>query len=222
VNKDNNKTKRPRITEFLKQQDHPCGRFLPSGTSIPWTRKASEIPFKVLKEATGLPIERVQQTCGFCEMDFINSLTTDTMSKALDGLSQRQRAISGNLANADTPNYKRRDVSFEGALNHALKAQRNQGEQNLHVRSNDEVMGLKTTHAGHFNVGDFNIKSLDDVSMDIEEQGNIEYRKDGNSVDVESEMVQLSRNTQRYTAITTLQSRNYRTLKSMINGGGGG
>jgi len=155
-------------------------------------------------------------------MDFINSLTTDTMSKALDGLSQRQRAISGNLANADTPNYKRRDVSFEGALNHAVKAQRNHGEQQLHVRTNDETMGLKTTRSGHFNIGDFNVKSLDDVSMDIEEKGNVEYRKDGNSVDVETEMVQLSKNTQRYTAITTLQSRNYRTLKSMITGGGGG
>ena len=154
-------------------------------------------------------------------MDFINSLTTDSMSKALDGLSKRQRAISGNLANADTPQYKRRDVSFEGALNQAIKVQRNQGDQHLHPQSNDEMMGLKTTRSGHFNIGDFNVTNLNDVSMDIEEQDNVEYRKDGNSVDVESEMVQLAKNTQRYNAITTMQTRNYRTLKSMIGGGGG-
>jgi flagellar basal-body rod protein FlgB len=154
-------------------------------------------------------------------MDFINSLTTDTMSKALDGLAKRHQAIAGNLANVDTPNYKRRDVSFENALSSALQTQRNQGDWHLHPRSNDECMTLRTTHTGHFSIGN-DFHSLDDVQPSIEEQGALEYRKDGNSVDVETEMVQLSRNTQRYQAITTFQKNNFRSIKSVISGGGAG
>ena len=35
---------------------------------------------------------------------------------ALSGLTRRQEAISGNVANIDTPGYQRRSVSFESAL----------------------------------------------------------------------------------------------------------
>jgi flagellar basal-body rod protein FlgB len=154
-------------------------------------------------------------------MDFINSLTTDTMSKALDGLAKRHQAIAGNLANVDTPNYKRRDSSFEGALNSAIQAQRHQGDRHLRPSSNDDAMSLLTTNSAHFSIGNSSATTVGDVEPNIEEQDGLEYRKDGNSVDVETEMVQLSRNTQRYTAITTMQSRNYRSLKSVINGGGG-
>jgi flagellar basal-body rod protein FlgB len=45
-----------------------------------------------------------------------NSLTTAVVSKALDGVWQRQKAISSNIANYETPKYKAKKVSFEAAI----------------------------------------------------------------------------------------------------------
>lgn len=50
-----------------------------------------------------------------------NSLTTAFMSKALDGVWQRQKAISNNIANYETPGYKAKKVSFEAAMQNAMK-----------------------------------------------------------------------------------------------------
>ena len=48
--------------------------------------------------------------------DYVN-----VMGKAADGVWLRNEAISHNIANADTPHYKRQDVSFEAELKHALR-----------------------------------------------------------------------------------------------------
>lgn len=40
----------------------------------------------------------------------------DGHGKALELLSQRQRVLAGNIANADTPGYKARDIDFASAL----------------------------------------------------------------------------------------------------------
>ncbi len=152
-------------------------------------------------------------------MDLISSLTTDVMGKALDGLAKRHTAITGNLANVDTPKYKRREVAFEGALASAIQAQKNQGQRNLRPTSNDEPMILRTTRPGHIAMGNMAF-SLDEVQPEIAEGNSLEYRKDGNSVDVETEMVQLARNTQRYQAVSTMENRNFRSLRGVISGGG--
>ena len=51
--------------------------------------------------------------------DYVNVL-----DKALDASALRHEAISNNLANADTPNYKRQDVNFEVQLAKALRHSR--------------------------------------------------------------------------------------------------
>jgi flagellar basal-body rod protein FlgB len=153
-------------------------------------------------------------------MDLISSLSNEVMGKALDGLAKRHEAIVGNLANVDTPRYKRREVAFEGLLSRAIRAQKNKGAQNLRPSGNDEPMILKTTRSGHISTGNM-VMSLDDVQPDIvEESGGLQYRKDGNSVDVENEMSQLARNTQRYQALSTMESRSFKSLRGIITGGG--
>lgn len=44
------------------------------------------------------------------------------LTKALSGLSARQRAIAQNLANIETPNYRAKTVSFEDSLRAALQS----------------------------------------------------------------------------------------------------
>ena len=47
--------------------------------------------------------------------DYINVL-----NRAADAAWQRNEAISNNIANVDTPGYKRQDVAFESVLQQAL------------------------------------------------------------------------------------------------------
>jgi flagellar basal-body rod protein FlgB len=52
-------------------------------------------------------------------MDLFDT-TQIALERALQGTSARQAALAGNLANANTPGYQRRDVDFQGALSAAL------------------------------------------------------------------------------------------------------
>ncbi len=46
----------------------------------------------------------------------LESVTTAALTSALDGLSQRQRAIADNIANVNTSGYRAKVVAFEAAL----------------------------------------------------------------------------------------------------------
>ncbi|HET8595676.1 MAG TPA: flagellar basal body rod protein FlgB [Intrasporangium sp.] len=46
----------------------------------------------------------------------LESVTSAALMSALDGLTQRQRAIADNIANVNTPGYHAQRVQFEGAL----------------------------------------------------------------------------------------------------------
>ncbi|MFI7585865.1 flagellar basal body rod protein FlgB [Spongisporangium articulatum] len=50
----------------------------------------------------------------------LNDLSISALQSALDGLSQRQQAISDDIANVNTPYYRARSVAFEGSLKQAL------------------------------------------------------------------------------------------------------
>ncbi len=150
-------------------------------------------------------------------MDMISSLTTEVMNKTLDGLSKRNTAIASNLANVDTPNYARHDVSFEGALNNAIQAEQGGGQPTQGPASNDVPLAMITRNPGH--LGGASFASISDFTPEMTESSDLEYRKDGNAVDVETEMVKLARNTQKYQAVSNLESRNFKAIRGVINAG---
>jgi flagellar basal-body rod protein FlgB len=53
------------------------------------------------------------------------------LEKAIAGASMRQTAIAGNIANANTPNYQRKDVDFHSALQTAMSSGSRDAVQNL-------------------------------------------------------------------------------------------
>jgi flagellar basal-body rod protein FlgB len=53
--------------------------------------------------------------------DFFSDITSTALSKTLDAASTRQRTIANNIANVETPGYKRRYVQFEEQLKAALQ-----------------------------------------------------------------------------------------------------
>ena len=53
-------------------------------------------------------------------MDFIDNRTRAIGAMALDGLNERAKAISANTVNVLTPNYQRKEVSFEQSLQNII------------------------------------------------------------------------------------------------------
>ncbi len=148
-------------------------------------------------------------------MDLIDSITTKALAKAMDGVSQRHTAILSNIANAETPGYKATRVSFEENLSQAIQAEESGSASSKFLPTGS----LKTTNPLHFNPNPV-ASSLNDAQASISQSGT-SYRQDKNGVDIDSEMAQLAKNTQRFLALSNLESKNYGLLRDVIKGGGG-
>ncbi len=146
-------------------------------------------------------------------MDLISSLTSNVVHKSLDGLAQRQKAISSNLANVETPNYRRRDVQFEDALGSAIKKARGKSSSQA---NNDVDLSMKSSaNANHFRIGS-DYSTLQNLNPMTSESEGVKFTNDGNAVDMEAEMVQMAKNTMKYQALSNLESRRMRSIKSVI------
>ena len=74
---------------------------------------------------------------------------------------------------------------------------------------------MAATRPDHFALGDHALE-VGDVNPLITESEGVGFRNDGNAVDLEYEMAQMARNTERYVALSNVESRRMRTLKSVI------
>lgn len=154
-------------------------------------------------------------------MDLSSTFSMDVVQKALDGLSLRHTAIASNLANVDTPGYHRKVVSFEDSLKTAISHHDGAGSsQGIPQASNDEQLAMKLTRADHMTQFPV-ISNLTQLEPQMDEVTDVEYRSDGNSVDVETEMSQLAKNTQRYTALARMEKELFQKLKIAMSGEGG-
>ncbi|NLJ30189.1 MAG: flagellar basal body rod protein FlgB [Clostridiales bacterium] len=100
-------------------------------------------------------------------MNWLDSVPVNLLNKDLDGLWQRQQAISDNIANVETPGYKSKTVSFEDQLQEQLETPAE--------TTSDTVNRIKSTGTA--------------TSVSTEESS----RLDGNNVDVEKENTELAR-----------------------------
>lgn len=110
-----------------------------------------------------------------------------TIPAAMDAAILRQEVIAHNIANVETPGYKRKDVVFEEELRKVLY--------------NDDLK-LKTSNQKHFS------NFPDAVSPKIITQDNTSVTNDKNNVDIDYEMTLLVQNTLRYQVLSRLLSMN--------------
>ena len=103
----------------------------------------------------------------------------NVLEKAADAANTRMTVISNNIANVDTPNYKRRDVSFE---NYLLEELTSGSTRNLRLKVND------------VDLSNINPTTYTDYS-------NLSYRLDGNNVDIDTENVELASTQIKYDGI---------------------
>lgn len=120
--------------------------------------------------------------------------------KALDASWLRNEVIAQNIANVDTPGYKRSSVAFEEYLNSAFE--------------NNNFIG-NTTDRRHIDIGSVNRTKIR-VTKDYK---NLSTRLDGNNVDIENEMASMAKNSIRYNTLIQSISGSYQRLKSVIRDG---
>lgn len=124
---------------------------------------------------------------------------------ALSLRSQRQQLLASNIANADTPNYKARDIDFASAL------------QGVLARTEPPAGVLAKTAPGHV-AGGQNGDTLPDgtpVLYRTPAQGSA----DNNTVDMDVERNQFADNALRYEAGITMINMQIRGLMAAIQGG---
>ena len=123
----------------------------------------------------------------------------NVLNKAADASWTRNSVIANNIANNDTPNYKRRDIFFEDYLkNEVMKDYFDGGDLNKRV-SNVDLSKLGTT-----------------IYTD---QRNLSYRYDGNNVDINTENANLAENQIKYYTLLDSMSQEFSRIKSVLNKG---
>ncbi|MCC6382389.1 MAG: flagellar basal body rod protein FlgB [Dehalococcoidia bacterium] len=132
-------------------------------------------------------------------IDPLGDTTTRTATAWLHGLSRRQEAISNNIANIDTPGYQREEVSFETALGRALAG---------------HPSPLRVTDPRHFSASP---QAAGGLGLERTQQL-ASARRDGNTVDVDQEMVDLAETQMRYQAAASAISTHLETIRTAIRG----
>lgn len=121
----------------------------------------------------------------------------NVLEKGLDASSQRQRVLSNNVANVDTPNFKRSDVDFQKVLGQAL------GEVG-------DDLSLKVTSPLH-------LQKPDTVnSSGVVTDQSSTFRTDGNNVDIDREMTNVAENGLYYNSVTRAISSQLGLLRLVI------
>ena len=122
----------------------------------------------------------------------------DFYKKALNGTWERNKAITQNISNENTPKYKRKIVTFEDQLKQSIKKNK---------------IDLNKTHDKHIGV------TKDSFSPKILVDKSISYRMDGNNVNIDTESADLATNKIMYDALINQIVGEFDKIKNVITEG---
>ncbi len=134
-------------------------------------------------------------------MDLFTNPVMVALKKGLDAGALRQRVISNNIANINTPNFKKSSVAFESLLKTAL---------------GEGPVKLQTTDPRHF----AGASTLAEVRPEVKVIRTTSMRADGNNVDIDEEMTNLAANDIQFQAAAREISERIALLSYVITGRG--
>ena len=111
---------------------------------------------------------------------------------------ERQKVLSENVANADTPDYRGRDLKAFGF------------EEHMNQLSSVKIATV-ATQPGHISV-----QGTDADGFGARQMNNFEITPEGNGVTLEDEMMKVAGNQMDYQAITALYTRSIKLLKTAL------
>mgnify|MGYP000314328278 FL=1 len=121
---------------------------------------------------------------------------TNILDKAADASWMRENVITNNIANIDTPGYKRQDVDFESVLQKAL-GKTKYSSLDKKVRELNQDLGKLTTTS-------------------YTAAANYSYRLDRNNVDENTENAELASESLRYQLLTTAITNNFSRMQTVL------
>jgi flagellar basal-body rod protein FlgB len=116
----------------------------------------------------------------------------NVLNKAADASWTRNELITNNIANVDTPGYKRKDIQFQTYLQSALL-----GDNSLDSR-----------------VADVDLNNLD--ATVYTDNASLSYRLDGNNVDIDTESSMLAENQIYYDALLESMTQEFSRIKTVL------
>jgi flagellar basal-body rod protein FlgB len=124
--------------------------------------------------------------------ELLDKTNLPLLSRHLDYATLRHQVIANNIANVSTPEYMAKDVEFDQVL--------------AEVNNPSKLTITDSNHFPGGNMSDFKISESPDKEI-----------KNGiNNVDIDYQMVELSRNQMEFEFSSTMLSRLFRSLKSAI------
>ena len=112
--------------------------------------------------------------------------------------------LANNLANADTPGFKARDIDFKAVLGGVQSGQ----------AMNDQL-AMSTTNGKHLPIsGNGGLAGGNELLYRVPSQPSI----DGNTVDTQQELAEFTKNTMQYQASFQLLSGKFKALNNAIRG----
>jgi flagellar basal-body rod protein FlgB len=121
------------------------------------------------------------------------------LERAMTAASLRQRTIAHNIANVNTPGFKRREVAFAGKLHRALGL--------------DPQLPLQRSSPRHLPAASA------DLTPEVYRDDTTSMRTDGNNVDIDREMVDLVQNTINFNLAAQQLNTRLAMLRYVINEG---
>jgi len=126
------------------------------------------------------------------------SSVTELLFQQLNFRGEKQKVISSNIANIDTPEYKTKDLKFKDSLKKANE------ESNLQ---------LSKTHQNHMSLSLENTKN----EFEVYEVSGLLEQNDGNNVNLDTQMSEMSKNNVMFTAVQNSIKKDSAWFKTMID-----
>ncbi len=123
------------------------------------------------------------------------SSVSNTLYEQLNFRGEKQKVISSNIANINTPNYKTKDLIFEDELNSA-----------------NNSLKLKQTNSMHIS----SISSLSTSNPRLVEVKGLQEQNDGNNVNLDTQMGEMSKNKVLFDAIQSSIKRDSKLFRSVV------
>ena len=127
-----------------------------------------------------------------------SSSISNKLFEQLNFRGEKQKVISSNIANINTPNYKTKELVFEDELNNSIT---------------NNSLQLKATNSKHMT----NINSsLANSNPKLMEVDNLEEQNDGNNVNLDTQMGEMSKNKILFDAIQSSIKRDSKLFRSVV------
>ncbi len=139
-------------------------------------------------------------------------ITTQVLTRAIEGVQRRHQVITNNIANVDTPDFQPADYRFEKQLQHMLDAAGRHSPQleRQPFESYDLHWELRRMFP--------RVDLVQQMEPELVAETYNQSRLDGNPTDIDREMAKLAQNTIQHSSFVQLINAKLRMLRTAMKG----